>query len=541
MIKKLTLGIGILVFFLFAARGVFSQNTTNLTQALFGGGEQEDIILVNGEVSVVNVSFPQRVSIRNPDIADISKVSDKEVVVVAKKAGDTALNIWDKEGEKVYYITVYDQDLDRVKDRLEKLIRKDLKVSNVILKKNESTGKIIIIGDVSALAKEQIEKVVDPFKDRVENILTVKKESKMVEIEARILELNKSELDKLGVEWQEYIQIRQEPYKTTGTSTSGVQTTLDIQKPWEAIWGMGSWSRDALTAKINTLIRTGKGKELSRPKILCLSGEEAKLTVGGEVPYVTGSTTGSAGTSVNIAYKEYGVILKIRPIVSLDNKKIYASLHSEVSALDWANAVTLSGVKVPAFSTRIAETVLNLKSGDTMFIAGLIKNKDSEGLQKFPALGEVPIVGMLFRSKDFQASQTELVISLTPRVVIQEEEIIESKDKLDQRTMELYTGILPDELKDYVATVQKQISDNISYPPSIINTGWEGMAVLKLNITHTGELKEVRVSKSSGHRIFDNEAVKLVKSLSFPPFPPDVGLEELNIEIPIVYREKNKR
>jgi TonB family protein len=408
------------------------------------------------------------------------------------------------------------------------------------LKKNESTGRIIVSGDVTALEKEHIDKILEPFKDKVENILTTKKESKMVEIEARILELNKSELDKLGVEWQQYIQIRQEPYAATTTTTTGVQTTLDIEKKWTAAWGMGKWSRDALTAKINTLIQTGKGKELSRPKLLCLSGEEAKLSVGGEVPYVTGSTTGSAGTTVSVAYKEYGVILKIRPIVSLDNKKIYASLHSEVSSLDWANAIVVSGVKSPAFTTRVADTVLNLKSNDTIFIAGLIKNKESEGIQKFPALGEVPILGMLFRSKDFQNSQTELVISLTPKVVAPEEETAESKDK-DQKTFELYTGVLPDELRGYVAEMQKQIADNIIYPPAIVNTGWEGMVVLKLNIDHAGNLKDVQVAKSSGHRIFDNEAVKLVRGLSYPPFPPDVGLEELSIEVPIAYREKNRR
>jgi pilus assembly protein CpaC len=516
--------------------------TASFPQLLFGGEETGgDLVLVVGEVTVVPVSFPQRVSIRNPEIADISKVADKEIVLVAKKSGETALNVWDKEGTKVYNITVYEQDLDRIKQKLDKLIRKELKVKNVILKKNESMGKVIITGDVKALDKEQIDKVVEPFKDRVDNLLTVKKESKMVEVEARVLELSKSELDKLGVEWQQYLQIRQEPYVTENSNTAGVQTTLDISKRWTAAWGMGKWSRDALTAKINTLIQTGKGKELSRPKLLCLSGEEAKLTVGGEVPYVSGSTTGAAGTSVSIAYKEYGVILKMRPMVSLDGKKIYTSLRSEVSALDWVNAVIVSGIKIPAFTTRVAETVLNLNSGDTIFIAGLIKSKDSENIQKFPALGEVPVLGMLFRSKDFQNDQTELVISLSPKVVTQEdqEDFGEAKDTLDQKTFDLYTGIIPDDLRGYVATVQNQIADNIAYPPSLLNTGWGGMVVLKLNLDHTGDLKNVQVSKSSGHRIFDAEAVKLVRSLSFPPFPPDVGVTEVNLEIPIVYKEKH--
>jgi TonB family protein len=148
---------------------------------------------------------------------------------------------------------------------------------------------------------------------------------------------------------------------------------------------------------------------------------------------------------------------------------------------------------------------------------------------------------MLFRSKDFQNDQTELVISLSPKVVTQEdqEDFGEAKDTLDQKTFDLYTGIIPDDLRGYVATVQNQIADNIAYPPSLLNTGWGGMVVLKLNLDHTGDLKNVQVSKSSGHRIFDAEAVKLVRSLSFPPFPPDVGVTEVNLEIPIVYKEKH--
>lgn len=533
MLKKIFFTMSFIVFLL-SSVFIFSQN-------IFDQNTEEELTLVTGEASVIGVSFPQRVSVRNPEIVDITKVSDKEIVIVAKQPGETTLTIWNKAGEKIHYITVYAQDLDRVKTSLEKLIRKDLKINNVTVKKNESTGKIIISGDVTAIENDQIAKVLDPFKDRVDNIITVKKETKMVEIEARILELNKSDLDNIGVQWQQAIQIRQEPYVfPSSTTAGGVSTTLDLDKRWTALWGMGQWSRDALTAKINMLVETGKGKELSRPKLLCLSGEEAKLTVGGEVPYLSGSTTGAAGTTTTVSYKEYGVILKIRPIVSSDSKKIYASMRAEVSALDLVNAITVSGVRVPAFTTRIAETVFNLKSGDTVFIAGLIKNKDAETIDKLPALGNLPVLGALFKSRNFQNNQTELVISLTPRVIPDDdkEETPEVKEVSEVKNMELYAGILPGSLQGYISEVQKKISDNITYPPSLVHTGWQGMVVLKLSINQAGDLKDVKVAKSSGHKIFDNEAVKLINSLTFPPFPPDVDTETLNIDIPIVYREK---
>lgn len=535
MLRKIIIYVSFIVFLL--------ANSVSFSQNIFEPLADDEYTLVSGEALAVAVSFPQRVSMRDPEIADIAKVSDKEIVIVAKKPGETTLTIWNKDGIKTFYITVYSQDLDRVLMRLEKLIRKDLKVANVVLKKNEATGKIMLTGDITSIEKEQIDKVVEPFKDRVDNILTVKKETKMVEIEARILELNKSDLDRLGIKWQEYVQIRQEPYIAPVTTSGGVSTTLNIKKPWTAAWGMGSWSRDALTARIDMLVRDGKGKELSRPKILCLSGEEARLSVGGEVPYLSGSTTGSAGTTVSVSYKEYGVILKIRPIVSSDNKKIYASMRAEVSALDLVNAITVSGTRVPAFTTRIAETVLNLKSGDTIFIAGLIKQKDSENIDKLPALGNLPVLGALFRSKEFQNAQTELVISLTPKVVMldDKEEIPEVKDVSEKKTLNAYAGIISEELQSYVLDVQDEIAKNISYPPSLMQSGWEGMVVLNLKISQAGDVKSVKVSKSSGHKIFDTEAVKLIKGLSFLPFPPDTEIRELNIDVPIVYREKNKR
>ncbi|MEI8349598.1 MAG: TonB family protein [Candidatus Omnitrophota bacterium] len=533
MVKRLVAAMGV-CFLCFSCATIFSQNILDKYD--------EEVTLIVGEAYVIPVASPQRVSMRNPDVSDIGKVSDTEIVIVAKQAGDTALTVWDKEGEKVFYITVYAHDVDRIFKRLEKLIRKDLKIPNVVLKKNQASGTVIITGDVTSLDKEQIDKILEPFKEKVENILTVKKETKMVEIEARILEINKTELDKLGVQWMEYIQIRQEPYKAP-SADQGVTTTLDRRSASaNGFWGFGKFSKDAITAKINLLITSGKGKELSRPKLLCLSGEEAKLTVGGEVPYLSSSTASAVGTTISIAYKEYGVILKMRPIVSLDSKKIFASLRAEVSALDWENGVVVSGIKIPAFATRVAETVVNLQSGDTVFIAGLIKSKDSEGLQKFPALGNLPVIGNLFRSKEFQNNQTELVISLTPKVVQpdEKEDLMETTEIADKKIMDVYSGIIPSQLQGYIVEIEKMISGNLSYPASLMNTGWEGMVVLQLDIFHTGDIKNVKVSKTSGHRIFDSDAIKLVKSLSFPPFPPDVGVEELNIEIPIVYRERNK-
>lgn len=520
-----------------------ASHAATITELTYEEDLDQEKSLMIGEVYVIPATNPSRVSVRNPELLDVGKVTEKEVVIVAKKSGDTAVTIWAKDGQKTVYISVYADDLDRIQKRLEKLIYKSLNITGVELKKNETTGKIIIMGEIGPVQKDQIEKVTAPFADKVDILLTVKKESKMVQIEARILELSKNELDNLGIKWNEFIQVRQEPYLApSGGTTTGVETTLDIVKPMHALWGMGKWSKDAITAKINLLIQTGKGKELSRPKLLCLSGEESKLVVGGEVPYVSGSTTGTAGTSVSVNYKEYGVIFKLRPTV-LPDGKIFLSLGAEVSAIDWTNAITLSGIRIPAFTKRTADTVLNLSSGETIFIAGLIKNTETENVDKLPAIAEVPVLGKLFRSKDFRNSQTELVITLTSDVVESQGSaefpaVTEPKGEQYRNLMAISeNSTIPRQLQGYVLRVQKKITDNMAYPTTLLNTGWEGVVMLRLSLDKAGDLRDAQVSKSSGYKIFDDEALRLVRSLSFPSFPSDVNLEELNIEIPIAYRE----
>jgi len=508
---------------------------------LYSSGYSDEITMVIGQVVSIPVNSPTRVSVRNPELVDISKATDREVVCVGKQVGDTAVTIWDRDGERIFYLSVYSQDLDMVQRKLERLIKQELGIRGVRLRKNEATGKIIILGEVASYEKEQVENALEPYAERVDNLLRAKKANKMVEIEGHILELQKNELDRLGVKWMEYIQFREEPYVAAGGASGAIETTLN-RVDTTGILRIINLSRDALHARINMLVQDGRGRELSRPKLLCLSGEEAKLLVGGEVPYISAQTTTSVGLGVTIEYKEYGVILNLRPTV-LSDGKIYLSVGTEISELDWANAITVSGFLIPAFTKREANTVLNLKSGETIFIAGLIQKQDSTTVDKFPGLASLPILGALFRSKEFQNDETELVISLTPRVVEfeEQEQMISLKEVAPAKYeagLELYQGAIPDELRGYVWNIQRKIAENMTYPPVLLDTGWEGVVTLHLTIDYTGQLKSTRIAKSSGYKVFDDGAVRLVKNLSFSPFPPDVRLDELNIEVPIVYREK---
>jgi pilus assembly protein CpaC len=507
---------------------------------------------VIGAVSVFKVVAPQRVSIRDPELADIAKVGDTEVHIIGKKVGETSLTIWDQNGEHTYYIIIYPQEMERVKAKLKKLINKDLGISNVYYKDNETSGKVMILGEVTPVQKEQIDRVIATYyndsgkSDLIDNLLTVKQESRMVEIDCQILELNKNDLDRIGFKWMEYMNVREEPYKAPSGTSGGVETTLNSIREWSALWEVAEGSRDALTVRMNFLVRNNKAKVLSRPKLLCLSGQESKLTVGGEVPYLSASTTNASGTTMDIQYKDYGVIVNLKPVV-LEDKKILLNVSTEVSELDWANALTISGTKVPAFITREANTALNISSGDTIFLGGLIKNKEAKNVDKFPGLANLPVLGAVFRSKDFQNDQSELVITLTP--VIRESKG-ESETLAEQQTAisggpakpVIYPEHLSKDnvLNDYILKVQNMIFRSLDYPRMAEEAGWQGTVKLKMHLKYDGELIDVRVSESSGYVSFDNNVVATSKSLSpYPPFPPSIELEDLWIDIPIVYKMGN--
>jgi len=517
------------------------------TQSYMLGNQQDEagtVKLIIGEISIFPVNSPQRVSIRNPDIADISKVTDEEVVVIANLGGDTVLTIWDKDGKRSYNISVLPRDLDVVKEKLVELINKNLRIPDVYFRKNEVTGKVMVLGEVSPVEKEHIEKVLEAFKNNVDNLLTLEEEDKMVEIDCQILELNRNDVEELGFKWQEFLQLREEPYSSPSSSTSTtVNTTLGRISEFEDLWDITRASRDALHVRLDMLISNGKGRVLSRPKLLCLSGKEARLVVGGEVPYVSASSTNTVGTQVEVEYRDYGVILELEPIVTA-NDQIILGMRTEVSELDTVNGFTVGSIQVPAFITREAETVLNLTSGDSIIIAGLIQNDQAKTIEKIPALGDVPILGALFRSKDFQEQETELVITLSPRVVQSKKkeaikEFAQGPKQVQPKKLAIFPGYLQTDelLSEYILNIQRMVAQRLDYPRLAQEAGWQGSVKLRLHVKYDGEILEVKVSEPSGYVSFDNNVLATAKALGpYPPFPPGVDVEDLWIDIPIVYR-----
>lgn len=509
----------------------------------------EEMSLIVGEVSIFNVNGLRRVSVRNPEIADIGKIEDTEITLIAISPGETIFTVWDKDGKRSFYITVYPRDLDRLEKKMKDLIYKDLGISSVYFKKNEVTGKLMIMGEVTPEEKEKIEKVLAPFlkkdvkgktqSDIIENLL-VEKETKMIEIDCEILELTKNWSDALGFDWTGTSGANATPVTTVTESLTNkaAQTGGKIDEVFRVV----DWTRSALDVKIYAAVSQGKGKILARPKLLVLSGKEASFLVGGEIPVVTATST-STSTSESVDYREYGVKLNIRPVVIGDN--IQLDVVAEVKELSSEGQYVRSdGTVIKAFTTRTVTSSLILNPDQGVFISGLLKDKvTKDDLTKVPGLGDIPILGNLFKSRQYQNDQTELVITLTPKIINVRGEREKKEDKEKDYSQNIRPVVYPtytaekDVLNDYISLIQKKIYSALNYPELAEKAGWQGIVKLRLHLLYNGKLLDAFITESSGYLSFDDSVLKTVNSLSpYPQFPPNIEEEDLWIDIPIVYR-----
>ncbi len=165
---------------------------------------------------------------------------------------------------------------------------------------------------------------------------------------------------------------------------------------------------------IRVLQTKGMFQSLAEPNLVAESGKEASFLAGGEVPIPIAQGTGG-NVAISVQYKEFGIRLNFTPVVNGD--RIHLKVRPEVSSLDFNNAVVLQGFRIPALSTRRTETELELRNGQTFAIAGLLNSTVMESLEKVPGLGDIPILGLLFRSKAAQKQRTELVVMITPEIL----------------------------------------------------------------------------------------------------------------------------
>ncbi len=379
-------------------------------------------LMVGKSMVLESSSAVKRVSLAAPGIADAIVLTPRQIYLIGKTPGLTNLTLW--EGDTIlasYDLEVY-PDIVRLKEKLHQILPGEENI-NV----TSSNDVITLAGTVSsASALAQATAVAGPF-GKVVNLLEVGG-AQQVMLEVRVSEITKSTLKRLGINFG---GVSADGSKF-GLSVLNGLTTVKTQPPLAYPFGSSDIAAPggmAVSQNVNAIFRfmhngatwtgfidalkeNGLLTVLAEPTLICLSGQTASFNAGGEVPIPEASGLGT----VAITFKKFGVGLSFTPVV-LSGGKISMKVTPTVSDIDFANAITANGFLIPSFQERTVSTVVELGDGQSFALAGLLNEKITEDVAKFPVLGDIPILGALFRSSAFKKQETELVIIVTPHLV----------------------------------------------------------------------------------------------------------------------------
>ena len=344
-------------------------------------------------------------SIANPGIADISTLSDSSIYVLGKAPGRTTLTLLSPDGQLISNVDVHvTPDVAEFKERLQQILPGEQ------IEVRTANDGIVLSGQVSSTAK--LDRALDLANryapDRVSNLMVVGG-TQQVMLKVRFAEMNRSVSKNLSssVAFSDGGQV-------AGAVGGVVGAGAGLSGGGGALRVGGSIGGLEFAVLLEALESKGMVRTLAEPNLTALSGQEAKFLAGGEYP-VPGESDGGGTT---ITYRPFGVELTFTPTV-VDQDIINLTINAAVSSLDVANGLATGNgdVVIPAFKRRETSTTVEMRDGDSFAIAGLLQDDFSNSASQVPWIGDVPILGALFRSSEFQRAQTELVIIVTPHLV----------------------------------------------------------------------------------------------------------------------------
>lgn len=419
-----------------------------------------------------------RVAVTNPKIADVNVINKNAINIIALASGSTSLTVWTANGmRQEFMVSVSPKDtglasliqkaIDLPGVKVEKVGDKVLLRGTVAnLREKEMAGKIaaLYLGErtgsegqatsssssVGSMSKTKTSndddrslfengdiKVDDEewSNDKVINLLEMTNPDQ-INIETQVVEIRNEDAKHLGVEYGSDTTVSNPGTwyagytgrdvtreKVTSTSSDGTVKTSEVSEHYDTIRNKGShWFStnwlythfSQINAKIHALVSEGKARIISRPNITTMSGKTAGILIGGKIPYPK-SNGSNGGTSVD--YENYGIELDlVKPEVDKDGN-VTSRLYASVSRLDWSNAVTVDGFNMPGIASRTAETMVNVPSGMTMAIGGLMNSDEADSVSGVPLLSKIPLLGQLFKYHYKTKDKTELLVLITPRVV----------------------------------------------------------------------------------------------------------------------------
>jgi pilus assembly protein CpaC len=394
----------------------------------------ERLHLLVGRSLVLSSPAPvKRVSIADPNVADAIVISPYQVLLNGKSPGGVSLVLWDESDQSQTFEIFVDLDILGLSQKIREVFPDEP------IRVEASKDLVMVSGRASSKAvQNQILAIVSGVTPKVVNLMEAPAPPTQGEIllQVKFAEVDRSNLNQFGVNFFSPGTSATGPGSTIGSSGTGEfnPPSLSSLSSGNSATGTGSAKSLAtnftfsnllniflfrpdldLGATIEDLQTRNVLQILAEPNLLTATGKEASFLAGGEFPYPVLQAS-SVSNAVTIQFREYGVRLTFTPTI-MENGQIHLKVRPEVSALDYSNALTISGFTIPALSTRRVESEMDLNDGQSFAIAGLVDDRVTRILSKVPGIGDVPILGKLFQSTSFNKSKTELLVLVTPRIV----------------------------------------------------------------------------------------------------------------------------
>ena len=456
-----------------------------------------------------------RTSISDTAIADVVVVSPEQVLVNAKSSGSTTMVVWDKEQKTRMYDITVGLDIPRLNDMLKAI------APNENIKVTARNQTVVLQGEVQRQQTvDDVNEVVKTFSEKVVNLVRLK-EARQIMLKVRFAEVNRSATKELGFD---FVTGNNKNFKYYSLPNHMITDFEDDKGRLEinaaATEGVlqlsaGKW---VLTQLFDNLEKKGLLRTLAEPNLVTVDGKEASFLAGGEYPVPIVTDNGK----INILFKEYGVKLNFTPIIT-EKGLIRLAVKPETSILDLAaGAVKLNGFTIPGLITRRADTTVELSDGQSLVIGGLISNTVTKVNRRVPGLAHIPVLGTLFKSKNFENSETELLVLVTPYFVKPstipnpgDPVPVDQMPEMYKREKFPYTDKQGDTIKQYL---DHPVSENKILPGNIPQFK-KVTSSMRIPVPAANNWPEVPVDESV---LVEKEATKSVYSK--PSRPPDKNM-----------------
>ncbi len=372
--------------------------------------EITQLTLVVGHARILNPGRIRRIAVGNGKLMQATSLDDKQVLILPEAVGQSSLHLWPRRGPVIrYLITIVAADVGQRLSQVRAMLGK---ADNLAARLAGDT--VVIVGhSLTEIQKARLQAVMEREPD-VLNLAASASTERMIAMDVRMIEMKKSALKNIGVRWSGSARgpsfgVVGDFHRSAGFADSTVAQAAglaarDRVSPFASSLSLAS----SITSMLDFLVTRGDAVILAEPRLSCRSGGTARFVAGGELPIPQSSGLGS----VSVSFKEYGVKFDFSPTAG-QGGMISARIATAISAIDFEVMVN----DVPGLVKRRAETEVNLRQNETLVIAGLLSEDAARKVDQVAGLGDIPVLGELFKSRDFRSQKTDLVVFVTPRFV----------------------------------------------------------------------------------------------------------------------------